>query len=112
MKSTEHVLEEVEVLIDTHFFDQFSKTKSSLFLKKVVSNQGVIDTRLFKKTGRTLKCTPKTLKVIREIQGEHPLCVEEEANDDKESRDEVLVQQVLSPIQCQTYHRLLQKGKR
>ena len=34
MKSIEDVLEEVEVLIDTHFFNKFSETKSSLFLKR------------------------------------------------------------------------------
>ena len=74
MKSIEDVLEEVEALIDTHFFNDFSETKSSTFLKKVISNQSVIDTRLFKRTWRTLNCSPKTLKVIREIQ-ENLLCV-------------------------------------
>mgnify|MGYP004675066817 CR=1 FL=1 len=48
------VLEEVEVLIDTHFFNEFWKTKSSLFLKKVIASQSAIDTRLLKKTWRTL----------------------------------------------------------
>ena len=33
MKSIEEVKEDVEVVIDTHFFNVFSKTKSSLFLK-------------------------------------------------------------------------------
>ena len=33
-KSIDEVLEEVEVLIDTHFFNEFSESKSSLFLKK------------------------------------------------------------------------------
>ena len=32
MKIIEEDLEEVDVLIDTHFFNQFSETKSSLFL--------------------------------------------------------------------------------
>ena len=68
------MLEEVEVLIDTHFFNQFSERKSSVFLKKVIANQNVIDVGLLKKTWRTLNCTPKTLKVIREIQ-ENLLCV-------------------------------------
>ena len=74
MKSIAEVLEEVEVLIDTHFFNQFSETKSSLFLKRVLANQSAIETKLFKRTWRTLNCTPKTMKVIREIQ-ENLLCV-------------------------------------
>ena len=60
-RSIAEVLEEVEVLVDTHF-NEFSETKSSLFLKKVLANQGSIDTNLFKKTWRTLNCTPKTMK--------------------------------------------------
>ena len=74
MKSIGEVLEEVEVLIDTHVFNQFSETKSSLFLKKVLAHQSAIDMGLFRKTWRTLNCSPKTLKVIREIQ-ENLLCV-------------------------------------
>ena len=74
MKSIADVLEEVEVVVDAHFFNEFSKTKSSVFLKKIITNQSVIDTRLLKKTWRTINCTPKTLKVIREIQ-ENLLCV-------------------------------------
>ena len=74
MKSISDVLEEVEVLIDTHFFDEFSETKSSVFLKKVIANQSVIEKSLLKKTWRTLNCTPKTMKIIREIQ-ENLLCV-------------------------------------
>ena len=74
IKSINDVLVEVEVLIDTHFFNEFSETKSSLFLKKVVTCQGSVDTRLLKKTWRTLNCSPKTLKVIRKIQ-ENLLCV-------------------------------------
>ena len=68
------VLEEVDVLIDTYFFNQFAETKTSAFLKKVIAHQNSIDTRLLKKTWRSLNCTPKTLKVIREIQ-ENLLCV-------------------------------------
>ena len=45
-RSIEEVLEEVDVLIDTHFFDEFYETKSSLFLKKVIKNQNAIDTNL------------------------------------------------------------------
>ena len=74
VKSIEEVLEEVGVLIDTHFFNEFTETKSSMFLKKVISNQNSIEMNLFKKTWRTLNCTPKTMKVIREIQ-ENLLCV-------------------------------------
>ena len=43
-------------------------------LEKVIDNQSVIETNLFKKTWRSLNCSPKTLKVIREIQ-ENLLCV-------------------------------------
>ena len=39
-----------------------------MFLKSVLANQSVIDMALFKKVWRTLNCTPKTMKVIREIQ--------------------------------------------
>ena len=74
MKSIADVIEEVEALVDTHFFNQFSQTKSSTFLKKVLENQGSIDLRLFRRTWRTMNCSPKTLKIIREIQ-ENLLCV-------------------------------------
>ena len=67
-KSTDEVLEELEVLIDSHFFNEFSETKSSAFLKKVIENQSSIDVRLLKRMCWTLNCTPKTLKVIKEIQ--------------------------------------------
>ena len=66
-KSIAEVIEEVEVLIDTHHFNDFSETRSSGFLKKVIANQSSIDMRLLKKTWRTLNCTPKTMKVISEI---------------------------------------------
>ena len=73
-KSIEEVLEDLEVLIDMYFFSKFSETQSSVFLKRVIANQSSIDMRLLKKTWRTLNCTPKTMKVIREIQ-ENLLCV-------------------------------------
>ena len=73
-KRITEVLEEVEVLVEKHFFNEFFETKSSLFLKKVVSNQGWKEIRLFKKTWRSLNCTPKTLRIVREIQ-ENILCV-------------------------------------
>ena len=54
MKSIADVLEEVEVLIDTHFFNTFSGTKSSLFLKKVIVNQRVIQISLLRRAWRSL----------------------------------------------------------
>ena len=74
VKSIADVLEEVEVLIDTHIFIELYETKSSSFLKKVIANQGSIAMNLFKKTWRTLNCFPRTMKIIREIQ-ENLLCV-------------------------------------
>ena len=74
VKSIADVLEEVEELVDTHFFNEFSETKSAGFLKYVLSNQAANDMRLFKKTWTTLNCSPKTMKVMREIQ-ENLLCV-------------------------------------
>ena len=74
MKNIEEVVEEVEVLVDTNFFNKFSESKSSSFLKRIVANQSVIDIRLLKKAWKTLNCTPKTIKVIREIQ-ENLLCI-------------------------------------
>ena len=73
LKSIAEVLEEVDVLIDTHF-NEFGGTKSSTFLKKIIDNRGSIDMSLLKKSWRSLNCTPKTMKVIREIQ-ENLLCV-------------------------------------
>ena len=77
IKSIEEVMEAVEVVIDTNFFNAFSEQSLSLslpFLKRVISNQGLIDLKLFKKSWRLLNCFPKTMKVIREIQ-ENLLCV-------------------------------------
>ena len=73
MKSIADVLEDVEALIDTHF-NEFYDKKSSIFLKSVIENRGWIEMRLFKKTWRTLNCTPKTMKIIRENQ-ENLLCI-------------------------------------
>ena len=73
-KSIDEVLEEVQVVINAHFFDEFSKTKSSLFPKRVLETQNAIEMLLLKKTWRSIHCTPKTMKVIREIQ-ENLLCV-------------------------------------
>ena len=74
MKSIGDVIDEVEVLIDTYFFNEFSETKSSLFLKKIIANQSAIEVTLLKRAWRTLNCSPKTMKIIREIQ-EILLCV-------------------------------------
>ena len=74
MKCIDEVIEEVEVIIDTHFFNEFSETKSSAFLKRVIANKNAIDMRLLTKVWRSLNCTPKTMKIIREIQ-ENLLCV-------------------------------------
>ena len=74
MMSIKEVLDEVEVVIDTHFYDEFPKTNSSGFLKTIYTNQSSIEINLLRKTWRTLNCSPKTLKVIREIQ-ENLLCV-------------------------------------
>ena len=46
-KSVQEVLEEVEVLIDARFFNEFSETKSSWFLKNAIENQNVIEVKLF-----------------------------------------------------------------
>ena len=48
-KRIEDVLEEVEVLIDTHFFNEFSETKSASFLKKEITHQN--ETKM-NKTGK------------------------------------------------------------
>ena len=67
-------MKKVEVLVDAHSFKEFSETKSSGFLKRIIASQNAIDMNILKRTWRTLNCTPKTMKVIREIQ-ENLLCV-------------------------------------
>ena len=57
-ESIVEVLEEVEVLIDTHFFNDFYETKSSVFLK-VIAAQDSTEMRLLEKTWRTLNCFPQ-----------------------------------------------------
>ena len=109
--SVEEVLEEVEILIDVHHFNEFSGTKSSAFLK-VVTRQNTIEMNLHKKTLRTLNCTPKTMKVIREIQ-ENLLCRKEKGADHQaKNRDEVLVQQVRACAEREAHRELLQEGER
>ena len=67
MKSVAEVLKEVEVLIDTHFFNEFSETKSSSFLK-VISSQSMFDVNLLNIIWRNLNHSQKTMKVMREIR--------------------------------------------
>ena len=52
------VLGEVEVL-HTYFFDEFSETKSSLFLKNIIDNQSTMEVILLKRAWRTVNCFPK-----------------------------------------------------
>ena len=66
MNGIAEVLEEVEFLIDTRL-NEFYETESSQFMKNVTC-QGWSDARIFKKTWRTLNCTPKTMKVNRGIE--------------------------------------------
>ena len=54
LKSVDDVLEEVGVLIATHFFSGFTVTKSSTFLKMVITHQSAIDMKLIRNTSRTL----------------------------------------------------------
>ena len=49
MKSIADVHEDVEAVIDIHFFVEFSKTKSSTLLKKVMNTQNAIERSIFKK---------------------------------------------------------------
>ena len=110
MKNIADVLEEMDALIDTHF-DEFSETKSSRFLEKVIDSQGVIETAFFKKTWRTLNCTPKNNEGDRGKSWNPPLCQQEERDDHKEDYgDEELVQQDRAATQCQAQCELLQKS--
>ena len=59
MNGIADVLEVVEVVIGVHFFNEFSETKSSAFLKRVIENQNSIDMNIFKRTWRSLNCSPK-----------------------------------------------------
>ena len=64
MKSIADMLEEVEVQIDPKFFNEFYEANSSMFLKRVIANQSVIEMTLLKRTCWLLNCTPKTMKII------------------------------------------------
>ena len=57
-QSIAEVLEEVEVLVDAHFFNELSKTKSSLFLKRV-ENQKNIDIPSSRKRGEHSTALPR-----------------------------------------------------
>ena len=108
-KSISDVLEEVGVLIDTHFFNEFSETKSSQFLK-IIAQRGSIETSILKKTWRKLNCTPKMMKIVREIQ-ENLLCVEKERIDhEEEDGNELLLQPDWDAAQREAHHQLLQEG--
>ena len=72
-KSIDDVLEEVEVLIDSHFFNEFEEIKSSSFVLKVITNKSVIDLNIYKRTRRSPNCTPNKKKAIQEIQENLPL---------------------------------------
>ena len=61
-RSIEEVLEEVDVLIDVHFFNEFSGTKSSAFLKRITTNKNTFEMNLLKKTWRSSNCFPRTMK--------------------------------------------------
>ena len=96
-RSTGDVLEEAEVLIDQHSFYAFSETKSSLFLKRIITNQSMIETNIIK-TWEASKCTPKTKKVIREIR-EILLCREGKGTRHLEKcGDKILVKQNGLPL--------------
>ena len=51
-KTIEDVLEEVEVVFDMNF-KNFSKTKSSICMKRVIANQSAAETKLLKRTWST-----------------------------------------------------------
>ena len=84
MKSIADVLEEVEVLIDTLYFDDFSETKSSMFLKKIIGNQSVIDTRLPKKVLENIELYPQDDEGHTGDSGKPPLGRQEEGDDNEE----------------------------
>ena len=104
-------LKMLEALINTLFFDEFSKAKSLMFLKRITENQKLIDMRLFKKTWRTLDCSPKNDEDYPGDSREPPLRWEEEGADNKEEGgDEVLVQQVGDDSEREAHCELLQES--
>ena len=112
-KSIADVFEEVEVLIVTHFLNEFYETKSSSFLKKVIANQGSIAMNLFKKTWRTLNCTPKDDENHRGDTREPPLCWEAKGTNHKEKDGiEVLVEQNRTSAERKAHRYLRQESER
>ena len=77
MKSISDVLEEVEILIDSHFFNEFSK-KSSTFLKKVLENRNVIDARLFRRDTEDHELHSKDNEKYQRDLRKPPMCWENE----------------------------------
>ena len=65
-KNIRDVIEDVEVLVDSHFFNMYSETKSSLFLKNVISHQSRIE-MMFLKLWWTLNNSLRTMNVVREM---------------------------------------------
>ena len=73
-RSIEEALEELDVLIEPHFFNEFTETNSSAFLKTVITNHNSNNLNLFKRTWSSINGSPNMMKAIREIQ-ENLLCV-------------------------------------
>ena len=108
MKSIDGVHEDVEALINTHFFDEFWKTKSSEFLKRVIENQKMIEMGLFKKTWKSLNCSTKDHEGDSGDPREPPVCWEEKrTHHKKEGGDSVLVQQDGGTVERKAHHQLL-----
>ena len=107
-KSVADVLEEVELLVDTHFFGEFSETKS--FSEKVIPNQGEM---ILASLG--IRGEHSTAHQDREghqgDSGESPLCGEEEGAHHKEDGIKVLVQQDRAAAQRQSHCELLQESE-
>ena len=99
-KGIAEVLEEVHVLVDLHFYNEFSGTKSSMNLKRSTQNR-VRLRRDSSRRPRKLKYTPKTMKANREIQEISSVRKRKEQITKKKEGGEVLVQQNWSDSQCQ-----------
>ena len=96
--------------IDTLFYNEFSETQPSPFLKKIVTCQGPIDLRLYKKSWRSLNCSPKTMKEIRD-PGKPPLCWEDEGDDHEEVvSDDMFVQPNRGRVEREAHYEQLQEG--
>ena len=93
MESIRDVIEDAEVIIDTHYFNEFSEANSSLFLKKVIAHQNSIDARLLKTTWRTMNGSPKTMKGDKGKYSRTSFALEKDDDCHQEDRFEMLVQQ-------------------